>query len=100
MSVFLRRIIICLLGIIGGLTAWPLAEILLVNQNSFPTFFLFSITQGAVIGLILGIFFGSMERMGRGILTGAVIGLAGGAVGFLAGQAVLFLAGGFIFSRV
>ena len=99
MSTSAKRFIICTLGILGGLAAWPAAEVILIYQASFPSYLVFSIVQGSVLGFFLGIFFGSAEgiissdriKAVNGIITGAFIGLIGGAAGMLAGQAVLFL---------
>ncbi len=94
------------MGVLAGLAAWPVTELALKYQSSFPSYLVFSLALGAVFGLILGAFFGSAAgittyiriRIFRGALTGAFIGLAGGAVGFLIGQAVLLLIGNVIFS--
>jgi len=99
MSSSAKRFIICTLGILGGLAAWPAAEVILLYQASFPSYLIFSLIQGSALGLFLGIFFGSAEgiissdktRGIKGIMTGAFVGLAGGAIGMLIGQAVLFL---------
>jgi hypothetical protein len=97
MSTGIRRLIIILLGALAGLAAWPLLELLLSYQQLFGSYFLFSLVQGAVFGLILGIFFGSGEgltgkeggKILSGALTGGVTGLIGGTLGFLAGQGIL-----------
>ncbi len=101
MSVLIRRLILCGLGLLAGLAAWPLTEWVLFRQGSFPSYLLFSTVLGIVFGLFLGAFFGSSEgiftsvpsRIVRGALTGAAAGLVGGIVGFLVAQAALFLAG-------
>lgn len=98
MSTGLRRVIVVVLGLLAGVTAWPLLELLLLFQESFPGYFLFSLAQGALFGVVLGLFFGSGEgltskdggKLVRGAMTGALVGLAGGMIGFTAGQGVLF----------
>jgi len=98
MSVGLRRLIIIVLGVLAGVTAWPLLELVLTFQTLFPGYFLFSISQGGLFGFILGLFFGSAEgltsrnrgKIFRGMVTGAAVGLVGGILGFTAGQGVLF----------
>jgi hypothetical protein len=98
MSVFIRRIIIIILGLLAGLTAWPLLELILVYQTLFPGYFLFSLSQGAVFGMVLGAFLGSGEgltsrnsgKIIRGSATGLLVGLCGGMIGFTAGQGLLF----------
>jgi hypothetical protein len=97
MSTGIRRLIIILLGALAGLAAWPLLELLLSFQELFGSYFLFSLAQGALFGLILGLFFGSGEgltgkeggKIISGALTGAITGLAGGTLGFLSGQGIL-----------
>ena len=105
MSTITRRIIVCTLGILAGIAAWPIMELLLAYQASFSSYMLFSIVSGAVFGFVLGAFFGSAEgiivsvkrRILIGSLTGAVAGLIGGIVGFSIGQGVLFLIGNSLF---
>lgn len=104
MSVLIRRLILCGLGLLAGLAAWPATELVLFHQGGFPSYLVFSAVVGMVFGLLLGAFFGSSEgifttvrpRIFRGAATGAVLGLAGGIVGFLFGQALLFLVGGIL----
>ena len=105
MSVSLRRLILSVLGILAGLAAWPLAEIVLANQAIFPSYFVFSMVLGLLMGTIIGGFFGSAQGIGAGsttrfksgLIQGAVIGLFGGIVGGLAGQyALLFLGDVFV----
>jgi hypothetical protein len=74
-------------------------ELVLSRQEVFPSYFLFSLVQGALFGLVVGAFFGSGEgltskekgKIVRGTLLGAATGVIGGVLGFLAGQGVLFL---------
>jgi len=104
MSTAKRRLILCALGALAGVLAWPLTEVILSRQAVFPSYLVFSIALGALFGLILGAFFGSAygitsyirRRIWTGVLTGSLIGLAGGIVGFLFGQAVLFLLGNLV----
>lgn len=101
MSVLIRRLILCGLGLLAGVAAWPLAEWVLFRQGVFPSYLLFSTVLGMIFGLFLGAFFGSSAgiftsvppRIVRGALAGAAAGLVGGIVGFLVAQAALFLAG-------
>ncbi len=105
MSVTLRRVILCVLGVLAGLAAWPVVELALFHQSGFPSYLAFSMALGAVVGLVFGGAFGASEgifaairiRALRGALTGAVVGVAGGIVGFLVGQAALFLLGNLAF---
>jgi hypothetical protein len=99
MSTGLRRIIISILGLLAGVAAWPLMELILSYQRQFPSYFQFSLAQGALFGVIMGAFFGSGQgltakergKIVRGTLMGAAAGAVGGIVGFLAGQGLLFL---------
>ena len=101
MSIFLRRIILALLGLSGGLLCWPVQEILLGLQVYFPDFLLFSLLAGGIFGLIFGAFFASAEgiiaarwhRIFQGMGWGALIGALGGTLGFLLAQGVFFWVG-------
>lgn len=101
MSLILRRLFLCLIGLLAGLAAWPAAEALLLQQAGFDSFLLFSAVLGLIFGLLMGGFFGTSEgitlsirpRVWSGMLTGALVGLVGGVIGFLAGQAMLFFLG-------
>jgi hypothetical protein len=91
--------VIALLGVLAGIAAWPLMELILTFQEVFPSYLVFSLVQGVVFGAVLGLFFGSGEgltarepyKIIRGMITGVIAGLIGGSVGFLAGQGLLFL---------
>lgn len=99
MTTALRRFIIILLGTLAGAIAWPLLELILHFQESFPGYLFFSLAQGAVLGLVMGIFFATGEgltskqkgKILRGAVIGGIVGIAGGIAGFMAGQGVLFL---------
>lgn len=97
MNIFLRRLSITLLGLFGGLAAWPLTELIIAQQHLFDSYLLFSMTQGALIGIVLGFFFGSGEGLSRqerrkmlsGGASGALLGLMGGVLGCLTGQVLM-----------
>lgn len=101
MSSFIKRIFLCLIGMIAGLAAWPFAETAMIYQSLFPTFLIFSIVVGLIFGFFMGSFFATSEgiiladksKMFKGMLTGAIVGLIGGIIGFLAGQFALFFIG-------
>ena len=96
-----RKIRLCLIGIIAGLTAWPFIEIFINTQSSFSNYLLFSIILGVLFGAITGAIFGAAEgitlnlyhRLKYGMTTGACLGIIGGIIGCLTGQAILFLIG-------
>jgi hypothetical protein len=102
MSTGWRRVILLCIGILGGVAAWPLSELIVAAQGSFPSYLLFVAALGAGVGLLMGAFFGSAagifarvgSRILAGMIVGAVVGLIGGALGLLIGQAALFLIGG------
>jgi hypothetical protein len=102
MSTGWRRVILLCIGILGGVAAWPLSELIVAAQGSFPSYLLFVAALGAGVGLLMGAFFGSAagifarvgSRILAGMIVGAVVGLVGGALGLLIGQAALFLIGG------
>lgn len=99
MSTFLRKLIFGLIGLLAGLAAWPVAEIILFMQALFPSYLIFSVTQGICVGGVMGGFFGSIESITlskRGsiissVFMGSIIGIFGGLIGFLLGQGVLTL---------
>jgi hypothetical protein len=101
MNTGLRRVILLCLGLLGGLAAWPLAELIVANQVRFPSYLLFVAVLGAAVGFLIGAFFGSaagifarvQSRILAGVLLGALVGLIGGSIGLLFGQAALFLIG-------
>ncbi len=101
MSTLTRRIFLCLIGILAGLAAWPVAETTLLFQSGFPSYLIFTTFLGMVFGFVIGGFFGSSDGIimsityntFSGMLHGALIGIAGGIVGFLIGQAALFIIG-------
>ena len=102
MSTGWRRVILLCLGILGGVAAWPLTELIVGAQGSFPSYLLFVAVLGGAVGLLMGAFFGSAagifarvgSRILTGMLVGAFVGMIGGVVGLLIGQAALFLIGG------
>lgn len=108
MPVSLKRIVHILFGLMAGAAFWPVVELLLQNQTSFPSFLLLSIVLGLFFGFICGLFFGSVEGIIRthkyqvlnGAIIGALLGAIGGAAGFVLGQFLLLAAGDvFLFDR-
>ena len=101
MTTLARRLILLAIGLLSGMCAWPIAELILFFQAGFPSYLVFSAVLGAVTGALMGAFFGTAEgitsrvksRIPAGLLLGAIVGCVGGAVGLLAGQAVLWLIG-------
>ncbi len=102
MTTMSSKLIILALGFLGGIAAWPAAELVLYYQGSFPSYLAFLALLGAVVGALTGAFFGAAEgitsrikkRIPTGILLGALVGCLGGAAGALVGQAALWLFGG------
>ncbi len=102
MTTMSSRLIILALGFLGGLAAWPAAELILYSQGAFPSYLAFLSLLGAVVGALMGAFFGAGEgitsrirnRIPAGMLLGALVGCIGGALGALVGQAALWLIGG------
>ncbi len=105
MNTFIRKLVYGFIGLLGGLAAWPVAEILLQQQSSFPSFLVFTVSLGAIFGAVMGAFLGSSEgimlsikpKIVPGIITGAVVGVVGGIVGFLIGQGVLLFISEIVF---
>ncbi|MEM5948059.1 FHA domain-containing protein [Spirochaetia bacterium 38H-sp] len=100
MSLTQKRIIMLCLGALGGAMLWPLILSIQSVQTAFPNYLVFLIVQGMIFGLIFGSIFGSFEgivvssriKALKGLLLGAVAGLAAGALGILLGQHFLFSA--------
>lgn len=98
MSLFIRKIVFCYIGLIAGLAAWPMSELIASYQADFPSYLVFSILMGAAFGLVMGGFFGTIEsitlsiraKFVSGLVSGMLIGCLGGIIGYLVGQSVLF----------
>jgi hypothetical protein len=101
MSTTARIIFYALIGVCGGLLAWPITELPIYFQGSLYSQFLLSIILGAVFGLLMGGAFGmsegiiqkSFKKLLAGLVTGLIVGALGGALGLLAGQQVATLIG-------
>ncbi len=105
MSTLLRKLVFGFIGLLGGLAAWPVSEVLLAAQSGFPSFLIFTVCLGAVFGAIMGGFLGSSEgitlsirsKVVPGIVTGSLVGIVGGIAGFLIGQGVLLFISEIVF---
>ncbi len=105
MSLFLKRILMVLLGVMGALMIWPCLLTVQYFQGAFRGYFAFSLVQGIVLGLVFGAIFGSFEglvvssrpKAFKGMLFGAIAGTFAGAFGVMAGQSFLFKAAEEIF---
>jgi hypothetical protein len=101
MTALARRLILLAIGLLAGICAWPVAELILFLQSGFPSYLIFSAVLGAVTGALMGAFFGTAEgitsrvksRIPAGVLLGALVGCVGGGLGLVAGQASLWLIG-------
>ncbi len=101
MTALARRLILLAVGVLAGICAWPVAELIVSQQAGFPSYLFFSALLGAAIGALMGAFFGAAEgitsrvksRIPGGMLLGALVGCVGGGIGLLAGQAALWLIG-------
>jgi hypothetical protein len=101
MTALARRLILLAIGLLAGICAWPVAEVILSFQADFPSYMAFSVVLGAVTGAVMGAFFGTAEgitsrvksRIPWGMLLGALVGCIGGGAGLLAGQAALWMIG-------
>lgn len=106
MSTLLRKLIFGLIGLLAGLAAWSVTEVILFMQSLFPSYLLFSVTQGICVGGVMGGFFGSIESITLSkhgsilpsVLMGVLIGIFGGLIGFLLGQGALSLVMEFLFT--
>lgn len=101
MSSFMKKIFLCLIGILAGLAAWPIAETVIYFQSKFPSYLILSVVLGGVFGLIMGMFFSTTEgiilqdksKIFSGVFMGIIIGIIGGILGFLAAQFFMFFIG-------
>lgn len=100
MSLTFKRVVMIVLGLMGGCMVWPLLLTVQFYQMGFPGYFSFSLVQGMVFGMVFGAIFGSFEgivlssraKAFKGLLFGALAGIASGALAVIAGQAALFQA--------
>lgn len=105
MTNFIKRLMIIAIGILGGTCAWPLVELAIARQGSFPSYFFFSALVGSIVGVVLGAFFALTEglcdsSLGKaldGAWKGALAGVIGGVLSALAAQFFLFYIGERIF---
>jgi hypothetical protein len=78
MSTGLRRLILLCLGILGGVAAWPLTELIVASQARFHSYLLFVAVLGAAAGILMGAFFGAaagiFARVRSRILVGMFVG--------------------------
>lgn len=101
MTKFVRIIIISIIGLLSGLACWPFVEFFINYQTFFPSYLIFSLTIGTIIGVIMGAFFSCIdyitiekkEKFFSNILLGKIIGGIGGILGFLFAQYILFILG-------
>lgn len=101
MSLSLKRFLVAALGLLGAVMSWPPLLLIQSAQASFPGYLSFSIAQGLVLGCVFGAIFGSIEgivvssrsKAAKGLLFGAIAGLASGTCGVIAGQSFVFSAG-------
>ncbi|MBN1525173.1 MAG: FHA domain-containing protein [Spirochaetales bacterium] len=105
MSLTVRLLFFCAIGIIAGLFVWPVAELIVYFQENMFTLFLYSIMLGGSVGVCLGLIIGCHEgltshntrKIISGAITGLIIGAIGGVLGFIAGQAAGLLIGNAVF---
>ena len=81
--------VLTIIGLLAGLAAWPVAEVFLVLQSSFSTYFVFSTLLGISFGLVLGAFFGSSEGIIQGSVQQSMSGMTFGALVGMMGASAL-----------
>ena len=104
MSSIMKKIFFCIIGLIAGLAAWPVAEVFIYYQSKFPSFLVFSISVGLTIGLVINVFTSTSEgivladkrKIIKGMVAGLVVGSIGGLIGFLIAQLCLFIIGQYL----
>lgn len=108
MSALMKRVFLCIIGLLAGLASWAVVEFIIIYQEKFPSYLILSITLGVIVGIFMSGFFGTNEgiflsdgnKILRGIATGIIVGVIGGTSGFLIGQAVLFTVGNNLINSV
>lgn len=102
MSITIKILLHLFIGLLAGITVWPIAEWLHFVQWVFNSYLLYSLLLGGLTGGIFGAFFGIAERLTKSsafelkqaLISGTLIGMSGGIAGFLIAQFILFLLGG------
>jgi len=92
-----KNTIMITLGFLGGLSSWPLLELVLSKQSLFSNYLVFFMTATLIPGLFMGLFMGcgegllnkSTSRTIKGAVLGLVIGAIGGILGGFIGQLLL-----------
>lgn len=92
-----KNTIMISLGFLGGLSSWPLLEMVLSKQSSFSNYLVFFMVASMIPGLFMGFFMGcgegllnkSLSRIIKGSLVGLSVGMIGGIVGGFIGQILL-----------
>lgn len=101
MSITMKRAVMAAFGLLAAAALWPFMLALNAGRAFFSSYLVFTLVQGAALGLAFGAFFGSLEgivvssrpKALGGLLFGAGFGALAGAIGALAGQLFLFWAG-------
>jgi hypothetical protein len=92
-----KNTIMISLGFLGGMSSWPLLEMILSKQSSFSNYLIFFIMASLVPGFFMGLFMGcgegllnkSLNRILKGAFIGLVVGTLGGISGGFIGQILL-----------
>ena len=79
MSTLARRLIILALGLLAGLCAWPVVEVVLRTQGSFASYRLFLPVLGAVAGPVIRAFLTS-NGTARSVVPDMKSSRSGGAM--------------------
>lgn len=108
MSILMRRIYLCSIGLIAGACVWPILEFVLTNQEKLSSYVILSIVSGIISGMFIGSFFGSINgivlnnkfRIMTGMFNGMISGIIAGVLGFLLSQVLFFVIGEFLLQNM
>lgn len=93
---------VCLLG---AVTAWPVIELIILNQEKLSSVLLYNVLVGGITGAFIGAFLGGIKGMQikkvstmvRGSILGIISGGIGGVIGMFAAQGILTLVGSYLY---
>jgi len=94
--------VVCLLG---AVTAWPIIELVILNQEKIPAVLYYNLIIGGITGAFIGAFLGGIKGMQikqastmfKGSVFGFISGCIGGMIGMVAAQGILTLVGSYLY---
>ncbi|MBN1647196.1 MAG: hypothetical protein JW874_04115 [Spirochaetales bacterium] len=94
--------VVCLFG---AVTAWPIVELVIYNQEMIPSVLVYNLIIGGITGAFIGAFLGGIKGMQikkastmfRGSVFGLISGGIGGMLGMIVAQGILTLVGSYLY---